>query len=297
MLDSRPSVTAERVAMRRAAHQILDVPPVFRDPLALRIAGVTDAGVPSEEGETARVNRHRRAFIAARSRYVEDQLGELVGGGVDQYVVLGAGLDTFAYRNPFPRLRVFEVDHPATQAWKRERLASSGIPVPTSMAFAPIDFERETLADALARVGFDGSRPAFFGWLGVVAYLKLDAIDDTLRFVASCAPPTTIVFDYSIPPDRLPPRQRQRFDVIAGRAAAAGEPWLTFFEPLELDVRLREIGFGAIDHVDADALNRLYFSDRTDGLRIEGVGRFARITAARRLPPPLKLRWTTVALA
>jgi len=277
MLDSRPSVTAERVAMRRAAHQILDVPPVFRDPLALRIAGVTDAGVPSEEGETARVNRHRRAFIAARSRYVEDQLGELVGGGVDQYVVLGAGLDTFAYRNPFPRLRVFEVDHPATQSWKRERLASGGIPLPASLAFAPIDFEREDLADALSRVGFDRSRPAFFGWLGVVAYLNLDAVFDTLRFVASCAPGTTIVFDYSMPPDRLPPRQRQRFDAIAGKAAAAGEPWRTFFEPLDLEVSLRGIGFGEIEHVDADTLNRRYFSSRTDGLRIEGVGRFAHV--------------------
>ena len=280
MLDSRPSVTAERVAMRRAAHQVLDVPPVFRDPLALRIAGVTDAGVPREEGETARVNRHRRAFIAARSRYLEDQLEQLVGNGVDQYVVLGAGLDTFAYRNPFPQLRVFEVDHPATQSWKRDRLASGGIPLPPSLAFAPIDFERERLADVLSRVGFEKSRPAVFGWLGVVAYLNLDAIFDTLRFVASCAPATTIVFDYSMPPDHLAPRQRQRFDAIAGKAAAAGEPWLTFFEPLDLEVRLRAIGFGEIAHVDADTLNHLYFSSRTDGLRIEGVGRFAHIARA-----------------
>jgi methyltransferase (TIGR00027 family) len=281
MLDSRPSVTAERVAMRRAAHQVLDVPPVFQDPLALRIAGVTEIGIPSEAGETARVNRHRRAFIAARSRYVEDQLAQLVADGVDQYVVLGAGLDTFAYRNPHPRLRVFEVDYPATQSWKRERLASAGITVPASLAFAPIDFERERLADALSRVGFDGSRPAFFGWLGVVAYLNLEAIFDTLRFIVSCAPGTTIVFDYSIPPDRLPPRQRQRFDAIAAKAAAAGEPWLTFFEPLELDARLRAIGFGEVDHVDADALNLLYFSTRTDGLRVEGVGRFAHLARAR----------------
>jgi len=237
--------------------------------------------VTAEEGESARVNRHRRAFIAARSRYLEDQLAQLVDRGVDQYVVLGAGLDTFAYRNPYRQLRVFEVDHPATQYWKRQRLAAAAIPVPASLAFAPIDFERQRLADALSSVGFDQSRPAFFGWLGVVAYLHLDAVFDTLRFVASCAPPTTtIVFDYSIPPDRLPPRQRQRFDKIAGRAAAAGEPWRTFFEPLELDIRLREIGFAEIDHVDADTLNGLYFSSRTDGLRIDGVGRFARLTRA-----------------
>ncbi len=266
--------------MRRATHQVLDVPPVFQDPLALRIIGATGIDVPREQGETARVNRHRRAFIAARSRYVEDQLAQLVDRGIDQYVVLGAGLDTFAYRNPYPQLRVFEVDHPATQAWKREHLTSAAIQVPASMAFAPIDFERDHLADALARVGFDKDRPAFFGWLGVVAYLQLDAVFETLRFIASCVPGTTIVFDYSMPPDRLPPRQRQRFDAIAGQAAAVGEPWRTFFEPLDLDARLRQIGFGEIDHIDADALNSLYFSSRTDGLRIEGVGRFAHLARA-----------------
>jgi methyltransferase (TIGR00027 family) len=281
MRDTRPSVTAERVAMRRAAHQVLDVPPVFLDPLALAIAGVAQTGVPPEEGETARVNRYRRAFIAVRSRYLEDQLALAVDRGIDQYVVLGAGLDTFAYRNPYPQLRVFEIDHPATQAWKRERLASGGIPVPASLAFAPIDFERERLADARARVGFDHARPAFFGWLGVVAYLNLDAIFDTLRFVASCGPGTTIVFDYSIPPDRLPPRQRERFDAIAARAASVGEPWVTFFEPIDLDARLRDAGFAEIEHVDADVLNSRYFSSRTDGLSLQGVARFARIACAR----------------
>jgi O-methyltransferase involved in polyketide biosynthesis len=114
----------------------------------------------------------------------------------------------------------------------------------------------------------------------VVAYLNLNAVWNTLRFVVSCAPPTTIVFDYSMPPDRLAPRQRQRFDAIAEKAAAAGEPWRTFFEPLDLEVRLRELGFGEIAHVDADALNRRYFSSRTDGLRIDGVGRFAHIACA-----------------
>jgi methyltransferase (TIGR00027 family) len=280
MRESRPSLTAERVAMRRAAHQVLDVPPVFQDPLALAIAGVAPAGVPSEDGETARINRQRRAFIAARSRYAEDELARLVGRGAEQYVVLGAGLDTFAYRNPYTRLRVFEVDHPSTQAWKRERLASSGIAAPASLSFAPIDFERELLSDALARVGFDGGKPAFFSWLGVVAYLKLDAIFDTLRFIASCASATTVVFDYGVPPETLTPRQRQRFDVIAGQVAAAGEPWLTFFEPSDLDAKLRQTGFSDVQNIDAAALNDRYFSSRTDGLRIEGVGAFARTARA-----------------
>ncbi len=266
--------------MRRAAHQLLDAPAVFEDPLALAIVRLSAASVPPEDGETARVNRQRRAFIAARSRYVEDELARLVARGIDQYVVLGAGLDTFAYRNPYPCVRVFEVDHPATQAWKRERLALSGIPVPLSVAFVPVDFERDRLSDVLAQAGFDTARPALFGWLGVVAYLDVAAVLDTLRFVASCAAGTTIVFDYAIPPDCLMPRQRARFDEIAGRVAAGGEPWQTFFEPSQIEARLRAMGFSEIEDVDADALNSRYFSFRADGLRIEGVARMAHLARA-----------------
>ena len=261
--------------MLRAAHQVLDVPPVFHDPLALKILGLSAADVLPEEGETAGINRHRRLFIAARSRFVEDELAP----GFAQYVLLGAGLDTFAYRNPYPDLRVFEVDHPATQAWKRERLALGGIAVPESLAFAPIDFERESF-DALTRAGFDPARRTLFGWLGVATYLELPAILETFRFVASCAPGTTIAFDYALPPDRLNPRQRARFDELAGRVAAVGEPWRTFFEPAELEATLRRVGFSGVDDVDADALNRRYFASRADGLRIEGIGRFAHLARA-----------------
>jgi len=274
-------VTAERVALRRAAHQVLDVPPVFDDPLALRIVGLKADDVRPQEGDTERVNRQRRAFIAARSRLVEDELAGLVAHGVDQYVVLGAGLDTFAYRNPYPQLRVFEVDHPATQAWKRERLMRSDIALPASLAFAPIDFERERLSDGLASVGFDRTRPALFGWLGVVAYLELEAVDDVLRFVASGAAGTTIVFDYALPPDALPPQARARFDSLAGRVAAAGEPGRTFFAPADLDARLHGIGFATVDDVDGDALNARYFSSRADGLCLEGLGRFAHLVRAQ----------------
>lgn len=281
MIESRPSLTAERVAMRRAAHQVLDMPPVFPDPLALRIVGLTADDVRPEEGETERVSRQRRAFIAARSRYVEDELARLGAAGVDQYVVLGAGLDTFAYRNPYSRLRVFEVDHPATQAWKRERLLASGIDVPESMAFAAADFERERLSDVLAQARFDPARPALFGWLGVVVYLELDAVLETLRFVASCASGTTIVFDYANPPDRLTPRQRERYDVVAGRVAAAGEPWRTFFDPVDIEARLRATGFSEVEDVDAAALNDRYFSGRADRLRIEGVATMAHLARAR----------------
>jgi len=280
MIDSRPSFTAEHVALRRALHQVLDVPPVFDDPLAIPLAGLDPADLPIDDDETARVSRQRRAFLAARSRYAEDELARAVGAGATQYVVLGAGLDTFAYRNPYERLRVFEVDHPATQAWKRERLDAARIAIPASMTFAAIDFEREALATALSRAGFDAARPAFFSWLGVVAYLRLPAITETLRFVASCAPQTTIVFDYSIPPERLTPRQRARFDLIAARAVAVGEPWRTFFEPAPLEAMLRELGFRRVQDTDADGLNGCYFSGRTDGLAIDGVGRFGHIAKA-----------------
>jgi len=281
MIPSRPSITAERVAMRRAAHQVLDVPPVFTDPLALKIVALSAGSVPPDDAENVRVNRQRRAFIAVRSRYVEDELARLVARGLDQYVVLGAGLDTFAYRNPYPSLRVFEVDYPATQAWKRERLAASGISVPESMVFAAADFERERLSDVLTRAAFDAARPALFGWLGVVAYLELDAVLETLRFVASCASGTTVIFDYAIPPDVLTPQQRARFDHVAGRVASAGEPWRTFFDPADLAASLRTMGFGEVEDVDAGALNERYFSGRPDGLRIEGVATMAHLARVR----------------
>jgi methyltransferase (TIGR00027 family) len=281
VIKSRRSVTAERVALRRAAHQVLDVPPVFSDPLALRIVGLAADQVQPEADENERVSRLRRAFIAARSRLVEDELAHVVAHGLDQYVVLGAGLDTFAYRNPYPHLRVFEVDYPATQAWKRERLMQSGIVIPPFLSFTPIDFESERLSDALARVGFDRTRPALFGWLGVVAYLELEAILEVLGFVASCGAGATVVFDYAIPPDALPERHRARFDALAGRVAAAVEPWRTFFMPVDIEAHLRDAGFSEIEDIDGDALNVRYFSSRTDGLSIEGLGRLAHIMRAQ----------------
>ena len=247
----------------------------------MKVLGLSPGDVPPDDVESARESRQRRAFIAARSRYVEDELARLVARGVDQYVVLGAGLDTFACRNSDPRLRVFEVDHPATQAWKRERLASTGIMPPASLTFTPIDFERQSLLDVLSRAGVDQQRPALFGWLGVVAYLGEEAVFNTFSAVTSCAAGTTIVFDYALPPDRLPERARARFDLLAGRVAAAGEPWRTFFEPADIAARLRAIGFTEVEDVNADVLNQRYFLARNDGLRIEGLGRLAHIACAR----------------
>src|SRR5580658_731298 len=181
MQEGKFSRTARRVAIRRAAHQLLDHPRVLDDPLALRIIGVEACEeLRSNPKEHHAFSRAFRAFMAARSRYAEDELARAVAQGVTQYgvtqyVVLGAGLDTFAYRNPHAGLRVFEVDHPATQAWKREQLEAADIQIPSSLTFVPIDFEQQTLADGLAPSGFNPKASAFFSWLGVTPYLTREA--------------------------------------------------------------------------------------------------------------------------
>src|ERR1700686_1320542 len=181
MQEGKFSKTAHRVAIRRAAHQLLDQPRVLDDPLALRIIGSeAEEALRSDPKEDHAFSRGFRAFMAARSRYAEDELAHAVAHGVRQYVVLGAGLDTFAYRNPHPGLRVFEVDHPDTQEWKREQLLAAGIAVPSALSFVPIDFERQTLADGLARAGFGAGDAAFFSWLGVTPYLTREACRTTL---------------------------------------------------------------------------------------------------------------------
>ena len=259
--------------MYRAAHQLLDRPPVFTDPLALKIVG-SDA----ERGLRSGEDRHAlpaaapmRAFMAARSRFTEDCLAEAIGRGVEQYIVLGAGLDTFAYRGTYDpaHLRVFEVDHPTTQIWKRVRLAEAAIPVPNSVTYAPIDFERETLAEGLAGTGFDLGEPALFAWLGVVPYLTREAIMAMLALVAGkLTRGTEIVFDYPEPTESISPRQRK---VVAARVAAVGEPVKTAFVPSELGKALRALPFSDVQDLDARTLNALYFSGRSDGLALRAL--------------------------
>ena len=191
-----PSQTALGAAMQRAAHQLLERPLVFEDPLALPILGLERV-----RWITANLERLRhpwatslRASLVVRSRVAEDTLADAVASGTRQMVILGAGLDTFGYRNPHPRLRVFEVDHPATQTWKRERLAAQGIAVPRSLAFVPVDFETRSLEARLDAAGLRTEAPAFFSWLGVTMYLSREAIARTLRDAGHHgAPGTTIV--------------------------------------------------------------------------------------------------------
>lgn len=284
MIEGRPSRTAERVAVRRAAHQLFDRPVVFPDLIALRIVGAETASRIDRAAEDEPVSHGLRAQVVARSRYAEDALARAVAAGTRQYVVLGAGLDTFACRNPHPagRLRVFEVDHPATQAWKRERLDAAGIAAPDDLVFAPVDFERDTLADGLRAAGFDARARTFFSWLGVVPYLELDAVRTTLRVVAAAAPGSEIVFDYSLGPASLPAAERRAFEALAARVAVAGEPWRTFFEPAALADELAALGLAVVDDLGADALNARYFADRGDGLRIRGRGHLMHARLAPR---------------
>lgn len=266
MKHGRASKTALRVAIRRAAHQLVEEPKVLDDPIAVRLLG---SGFARDlERASHKVARDFRAFMTARSRYVEDQLKEAVSKGVEQYVVLGAGLDTFAYRNPFPSLRVFEVDFPATQEWKRSMLAEAAIALPTNMVFVPLDFEHKTLAEGLSDAGFDAARPAFFGWLGVVPYLTLEAFRATIGTIADMTSGSVVSFDYAFPPETLSPPRRLVFDALSARVAAAGEPFQLFFSPEELEAELRRMGFRRIEQIDSEHLNALYFAGRADGLKL-----------------------------
>jgi methyltransferase (TIGR00027 family) len=277
METGKASKTALGVAIRRAAHQLMDHPPVLDDPIAVRLVG---PGYPRHmERARHRVARDFRAFMAVRSRYVEDQLAMAVAQGVSQYVVLGAGLDTFAYRNPFSSLHVFEVDFPATQDWKREMLKKADIALPASLTFVPLDFEHRTLSEGLAEAGFNSQVPAFFGWLGVVPYLTLVAVRATLETIAQLPAGTAVAFDYALSPETLSPVGRTAFDRLAERVAAAGEPFQLFFTPETIEAELLRAGFHRIGQLDSDQLNDLYFKDRADGLKLSPVKLGMLVTA------------------
>jgi methyltransferase (TIGR00027 family) len=269
------SRTALSVALRRAAHQLHDSPIVFNDPVAVPILGAEYEDLlrrtplrPDRPFSTA-----LRAFLVARSRYAEDTLKRAVENGVRQYVLLGAGLDTFAYRNPYPQLRVFEVDHPATQQWKRELLQRNLIAIPGSLSYTPVDFERQSLAEQLRDAGFNQAEPAFFAWLGVVPYLTPEAFRATLGFIAEQAVGSGLALDYSQPREVLPPLERLAHDSLASRVEKAGEPFRLFFTPPAMAAELSR--FHALEDLGALEINARYFAGRTDQLAIRGIaGRF-----------------------
>ena len=246
-------------AAHRAAHQLLEAGRIFADPLAVAILGQPAAEV-ARAAEAEPIRRGMRLFIAARSQFAESTLAAGVEGrGVRQLVVLGAGLDTFAYRNPFAgRLRVFEVDHPATQAWKRRRLSEAGIAEPEGLVFAPVDFERDRLLDGLTAAGFDPALRTFFTWLGVTPYLTEAAVFATLGVIGALPGGAEVVFDYSDPPETRSAEAQAQHAARAARVAAIGEPWLSHFEPATLHAQLGALGFAAIEDLGPRALNPRY---------------------------------------
>jgi methyltransferase (TIGR00027 family) len=273
--EATPSRTALRVALRRAAHQLYDAPLVFEDPLAVAILGEAYA----EELRRTPLRADRpfstalRAHIVARSRYAEDNLPRAVTAGTRQYVLLGAGLDTFAYRNPWPELRVFEIDHPATQSWKRELLAASHIAIPESLTYVSVDFERQSLPGRLAESGFNRSAPAIFAWLGVVPYLTLEAFRATVDLIAWQPAGSGVVLDYALPRAALPPLEQLAHDSLASRVQLAGEPFQLFFTPREIAAEFS--AFRRLEDIGSAEINARYFSERDDQLRLLGSrGRF-----------------------
>ena len=282
MEAGRPSQTAYRVAKHRAMHQVLDTPRVFDDPIALRILGAADGStlVTAARKEDSPLSRGLRAGMVARSRIAEDALHEAVKRGVRQYVVLGAGLDTFAYRNPHGAagLRVFEVDHPATQAWKRKLLEDAGIPLPETLTFVPVDFETQTLAERLWDSGFRGDEPAFFSWLGVTMYLTRESVMSTLGFIAS-VPGSSVVFDHVLAPSALGPLDRLSLKLIAWRCARLGEPWFSYFEPRTLQRDLEATGFRHVEHIPADTINARLFEGGRGRLKFRRIAQLVKAQA------------------
>lgn len=280
-LEGKPSRTALRVAMLRAVHQLLDDPLVLDDPIALPVLGQEMEADLREDPFLYNdpMSRSLRGSVVVRSRFAEDELARAVAGGVRQYVVLGAGLDTFAYRNPFEAagLRVFEIDHPSTQRWKRDCLQDAGIAIPENLTFAPIDFEQGTLAQGLADVGFRADLPTCFSWLGVTMYLTESAIMDTLGFVASLPKHSSISFDFRVPLSLLDPIQRVMAEVMAQGAATLGEPWISNFDPAWLCQQVLGLGFSEAQTFEPDELNRRYLHQRKDGLRTSGRLMCARV--------------------
>jgi methyltransferase (TIGR00027 family) len=277
------SRTALGVALRRAAHQMYDEEPlVLNDPIAVPLLASKYAKTlaDAQEDLNEESSRLMRAWLVARSRFAEDHLARAVGAGVRQYVILGAGLDTFGFRNPHPGLEVYEVDHPATQSWKQELAEASEVIVPESLHFVPVDFETQKLSERLENAGLDSHAPTAFALLGVVMYLTADAFGETLKYIAGFPEGSGVIFDYAVPRDMLPTEEIDARDELASRVESIGEPFRLFFSPDEIGKVLD--AFGLIEDVDDKELNHRYFAGRTDQLNLKG--RSGHMIAAFRGP-------------
>ncbi|MGE0158739.1 MAG: class I SAM-dependent methyltransferase [Gemmatimonadales bacterium] len=282
MREVGPSRTAIGVAIHRALHQTLDQPPIFVDPLAVRIIGPR-ARAAIAEGRAGRspFSSILRTVLAVRARVAEDTLAEAVAAGVRQYVVLGAGLDTFGLRNQDPSLLVFEVDHPNTQAWKRKRMEDEGLVAPPTLRFAAMDFTKDDLAEELRRAGLRADQPTFFSWLGVVPYLDARAIRATLETVAAAVgTPGGIVFDFIARPRPSQLLMRLVLWLRGRRVARLGEPFQSPLEPADVDRWLHEAGFAHVTVLGPDELTDRYLRGRR--LRVSPLTRIAVARGTRR---------------
>lgn len=269
MEQAQRSRTLEIPAIMRALHQTVDGDPkILTDPIAPRLLDPDDDRKWLAPLLNHPFAKQLRAGFVLRSRYAEDCLAEAAQRGVGQYVILGAGLDTFAYRQPpwGGQLRIFEVDQPLTQDWKRSRLTAANIEIPSNLTFAPIDFEKMSLADGLKASSFAFNVPTFCSCLGVTQYLTSDAIDDTLRFVLSLPASSEIVFSFVVPQEALSGIEADLAALAAQRAAEVGEPWLTRLSPDQFAAKLRALGFTQIAHLTPAETRKRYFSNRRDGL-------------------------------
>ena len=250
MKPNEPSRTALIIARQRAAHQVLDHGSILYDPFAMKILREDENDVLqfANEHPLASIGR---LFTAARSRIAEDALSQAVERGIQQIVILGAGLDTFALRNPHGarQVRIYEVDHPATQAWKRQRLAEAQIALPPWLIFVPVDFERDDIGQKLAAAGFQQNSPAFFTWLGVVPYLTQDAIGRTLDYMSSIQS-SEVVFDYMEPPQAVSEEMRELVTKRTEQLEKMGEHWASRFEPAGIAAVLRSQGFSDIEDIN-----------------------------------------------
>jgi methyltransferase (TIGR00027 family) len=264
-----PENTAVRVALWRALHLEVDSPPyVLEDAVGLRIAAPDDAW--RSRSDMSPFTRPFRASILARARFIEDLVAEQAARGVAQYVILGAGLDTFAQRRVeiASHLLVFEIDQPGPQAWKRQRLVELGLGVPPFLRLVPVDFEAgDAWWERLVASGFDSARPAVVASTGVSMYLTKEAIAATLRQVAALAAGSTLAMSFMLPPELTDPEVRPAIERAVEGARASGTPFISFFTPAEMLALAREAGFRDVQHVSAAALAERYFANRTDGLR------------------------------
>lgn len=264
-----PDPTAVRVALWRALHVELDSPPpIFEDQIGLRLAA-PDKNWHERPDMNLQGTSGFRAGIVARARFAEDFLRKQFNHGVRQYVILGAGLDTFALRAPknMSGLRIFEVDQPGTQEWKQRRLLDLGLGIPENLRFVPVDFEAgESWWDKLMKSGFDSTKPAVVASTGVSLYLTREANAALLRQTSALAPGSSLAMTFYLPLDLIDSAERPLQEMIQARARAAGTPFLSFFSPSEITALALKAGFRTAEHFSLAQMIERYFKDRTDGL-------------------------------